>query len=81
MNFEEATKAAKVLNKKPDNDTLLKLYAYYKQATLGDCTTEKPSFYQLEASAKWSAWSSCKGKSKDWAQARYIGLVQKLQTV
>ena len=34
--FEQAVAALKSLPERPDNQTLLKLYALYKQATAGD---------------------------------------------
>jgi acyl-CoA-binding protein len=41
--FEKAAKESKELPSKPDNETLLKLYALYKQGTEGDINTEPPS--------------------------------------
>lgn len=57
------------------NDELLALYGLYKQATVGDNNTEKPSFYQLENKAKWEAWNNRKGLSQKQAEAEYIALV------
>jgi hypothetical protein len=37
--FEAAGIAVKTLAKPPGNDELLALYAFYKQATVGDATT------------------------------------------
>ena len=39
--FEAAAEAAKNLPTKPSNDTLLKIYALYKQSTVGDINTSK----------------------------------------
>lgn len=39
--FEAAAEAAKNLPSKPGNDTLLKIYALYKQSTVGDINTSK----------------------------------------
>jgi acyl-CoA-binding protein len=33
--------------------TKLQLYAYYKQATVGDCTADKPAVWEMVAKAKW----------------------------
>ena len=63
--------------KKPDNDTLLQLYSLFKQAGEGDNTMDQPSFYQLEAKAKWNAWNTQKGKSKEQAQHEYVELAKK----
>ena len=78
MKFEEATKKVKTLNSKPTNDELLKLYSLYKQSTDGDCDIPQPYIYQLEAKAKWSAWSEIRGMDGKEAQKKYVHLVEKL---
>lgn len=74
--FEEVAQRIKdkngVSDVKLSNDELLILYALFKQAKDGDNTTEQPSFYQLEAKAKWNAWNTAKGKSKAQAQHEYV---------
>src|SRR5438552_909663 len=40
--FEAAGERAKKLKERPDNDTLLRLYALYKQGAEGDVKGEKP---------------------------------------
>ena len=77
--FLKATQDAKVLPVKPDDDTLLSLYGYFKQATVGDINTEKPSFFNFKETAKWSAWEKLKGMQKIQAQGNYIKLVKDLQ--
>ena len=64
--FENAAARIKTEGKGANlsNDDLLALYGLYKQATAGDNTTDKPSFYQLEAKSKWEAWNTRKGLSK-----------------
>jgi diazepam-binding inhibitor (GABA receptor modulating acyl-CoA-binding protein) len=57
---------------------LLKLYALYKQATIGDVNTEKPGMFSMKERAKWTAWESEKGKAKETAEAEYIAFVEKL---
>ena len=42
--FETAVANSKNLSERPDNMTLLKLYALYKQASAGDNTEKKPGF-------------------------------------
>lgn len=37
----------------PSNDTKLKFYSYYKQATEGPCDAPKPSFWEVVNKAKW----------------------------
>jgi diazepam-binding inhibitor (GABA receptor modulator, acyl-CoA-binding protein) len=70
--FEQATNDASKLVGKVDDDTLLLLYSFYKQATIGDNNTEKPSFFNFKASKKWEAWNSVKGVSKVVAQGQYV---------
>ena len=76
--FETATAAAKQTKKKPDNATLLKLYSYYKQATEGDVSGERPGGFDFVGGAKHDAWSKLKGMSKDEAMTHYIKQVDKL---
>ena len=77
--FTKAIQDVKVLPVKPDDDTLLSLYGYFKQATVGDVNTEKPSFFNFKETAKWSAWEKMKGIQKIQAQGQYIKLVKDLQ--
>jgi len=70
--FIQATNDASKLLGKIDDDTLLLLYSFYKQATIGDNNTEKPSFFNFRASKKWEAWNSVKGVSKVVAQGQYV---------
>ena len=77
-NFEAAAAAAKKTRKKPDNATLLKLYSYYKQATEGDITGNRPGGFDFVGGAKYDAWSKLKGSSKDDAMQNYIKQVDKL---
>ena len=76
--FEAATVAAKKTKKKPDNATLLKLYASYKQATDGDVAWARPGGLDFVGGAKHDAWSKLKGTSRDDAMQSYIKLVEKL---
>jgi acyl-CoA-binding protein len=57
------------------NDTMLELYALYKQATSGDVNGTKPGMLDLKGRAKWDAWGKHKGMSKDAAMEAYIALV------
>ena len=76
--FEQAAVNAKKLPERPDNDTMLKLYACYKQGTEGDVTGEKPGFFDFVGGAKYDAWSKMKGTSQEDAQKKYVDLVKKL---
>jgi len=76
--FEAAVANSKNLSERPDNATLLKLYALYKQASAGDNTEGKPGFSDMVARAKWDAWSKLKGKAADEAMQEYIDLIESL---
>lgn len=76
--FEQATIAAKSLPERADNETLLQLYALYKQGSKGDVSGEKPGFFDFVATAKYEAWKHLEGLSQDDARNRYIDLVRKL---
>ena len=76
--FEAAVANSKNLSERPDNTTLLKLYALYKQASTGDNSEPKPGFADMVARAKWDAWNGLKGKSSDEAMQQYIELIDTL---
>ena len=76
--FDKAAASAQKLPERPDNDTLLKLYALYKQGTEGDVKGDKPGFFDFVATAKYEAWGKLKGTSQEDAQKKYVDLVKKL---
>lgn len=76
--FEAAVADSKNLSERPDNATLLKLYALYKQASAGDNAEPKPGFSDMVARAKWDAWDKLKGTSADEAMQQYIDLIESL---
>ncbi|MCY7371991.1 MAG: acyl-CoA-binding protein [Polaromonas sp.] len=76
--FEQAAAASKNLNERPDNATLLKLYALYKQGSVGDNAEPKPGFADMVARAKWDAWTKLKGHPQDDAMRQYIDLIDEL---
>lgn len=76
--FEAAVAQSKNLSERPDNATLLKIYALYKQASSGDNAEKKPSFSDMVARAKWDAWSKLKGTDADAARQQYIDLIAEL---
>lgn len=78
--FEQAVADSKNLSERPSNETLLQLYSLYKQATEGDVNGEAPNMFDFVAKAKYEAWSSLQGKSKEDAQREYIELVRKLKS-
>ena len=77
--FEQAVADSKSLPEKPDNMTLLKIYALFKQASTGDVDGKRPGFTDLVGRAKWDAWSLTKGKSNDEAMQEYIDLIESLK--
>jgi diazepam-binding inhibitor (GABA receptor modulating acyl-CoA-binding protein) len=77
--FEAAAKQAQSLARRPDNDTLLALYALYKQATAGDVSGGRPGFTDFVGRAKYDAWAKLKGKVQDQAMSEYVALVERLK--
>jgi diazepam-binding inhibitor (GABA receptor modulating acyl-CoA-binding protein) len=77
--FEQAVADSKSLPEKPDNMTLLKLYALYKQASSGDADGKRPGFGDMVGRAKWDAWNGLAGKSSDEAKQEYVDLVESLK--
>ncbi|HNR74159.1 MAG: acyl-coA-binding protein ACBP [Bacteroidetes bacterium OLB12] len=77
--FNAAVARSKELTKRPSNEELLDLYALFKQATEGDVTGERPGGFDFKAIAKFDAWASRKGTSKEQAMQQYIDLVTTLQ--
>jgi acyl-CoA-binding protein len=76
--FELAAANSKNLSERPDNTTLLKIYALYKQASVGDNADKKPGFGDMVGRAKWDAWTSLKGTIKEDAMQQYIDLIESL---
>lgn len=76
--LEDAKKRVMELTEKPDNDVKLELYALNKQATIGDLNIEKPGMFDFVAAAKYNAWNTKKGMSKEEAQQKYIDYVDEL---
>ncbi len=77
--FEESVANSKSLSERPDNVTLLRIYALYKQATQGDNDEAKPGFTDLVARAKWDAWKKLEDTSADDAMQQYIDLIAELR--
>lgn len=77
--FATAQKEVQSLAERPDNETLLELYSFYKQATEGDVTGEKPGPFDFKARAKYDAWEARRGMSRDVAMKAYVRLVEHLK--
>ncbi|WP_374680978.1 acyl-CoA-binding protein [Accumulibacter sp.] len=77
--FEAAVATSRTLSERPDNASLLKLYALYKQAVDGDVEGRRPGFTDMVGRAKFDAWAAVKGTAADDAMSQYIALVEGLQ--
>ena len=76
--FNAAVANSKNLSERPDNATLLKIYALYKQATAGDNADKKPGFGDMVGRAKWDAWNGLKGTANETAMQQYVDLIESL---
>lgn len=76
--FAKAQDDVKTLTEKPSNDTLLQLYALFKQGTQGDVAGSRPGLFDLVGRAKFDAWAKRKGTAKDAAKGEYVALVNRL---
>ena len=77
--FEQAVADSKALPDKPDNMTLLKIYALYKQASGGDAEGKRPGFGDMVGRAKWDAWNALKGTPIAQTMQDYIKLIESLK--
>lgn len=77
--FDAAVASSKNLPERPDNATLLKLYALFKQASDGDVEGRRPGFTDMVGRAKYDAWAAIKGTASTDAMQQYIDLVTRLQ--
>ncbi|MBI5536417.1 MAG: acyl-CoA-binding protein [Deltaproteobacteria bacterium] len=76
--FDDAQGRVKKLSKTPSNDALLELYGLYKQATSGDVQGKRPGMFDLKGRAKFDAWTSRKGMTRDQAMESYVKVVDRL---
>lgn len=78
--FEEAAASIKKLASRPTDEEMLFIYSHYKQATVGDCNTDRPGFMSLDfaAKAKWDAWNAHKGMSQADARTAYVAKAKEL---
>ncbi|HJV82263.1 MULTISPECIES: acyl-CoA-binding protein [Oxalobacteraceae] len=77
--FDKAVAESKNLPERPDNMTLLKIYALFKQASTGDVEGKRPGFTDMVGRAKYDAWDGLKGTSKEEAMQQYIDLIAELK--
>ena len=76
--FYQAAEDVRRLGTRPDNDTLLKLYALYKQGAEGNQQNVRPGFFDFVGTAKHEAWARLQGLPQEEAMRRYIELVHQL---
>ena len=76
--FDAAVAASKTLKDRPDNSTMLQLYALYKQATEGDVQGKRPGFTNPVGRAKHDAWAAVESTGPDDARDQYVALVRSL---
>lgn len=76
--FSAAQHRVKQLSRSPASDELLELYAYYKQATVGDASGDRPGMLDFKGRAKFDAWSARRGLAQQPAMTAYVELADKL---
>lgn len=77
--FQKAAQDVMDLAERPDNDTMLRLYALYKQGSEGDVSGPKPGFFDFVGTAKYEAWEKLAGTKPEDAMKKYVDLVKKLR--
>lgn len=75
--FDEALERVKTLPDQPP-DVLLELYGLFKQSTTGDVSGKRPGMLDFKGRAKYDAWATRKGMSKDAAMDAYVETVERL---
>lgn len=77
--FETASQEVTQLSEAPDSSQKLKLYALFKQSSVGDCTGSRPGMMDFINRAKYDAWKALEGTSLDQAKEQYIAFVEELK--
>lgn len=78
--FGQAQIEVKNLAKRPNNDELLALYGFYKQASEGNVQGSRPGIINLKGRAKWDAWKKLEGMKSQDAMKAYNDLVDQLKS-
>ena len=76
--FKKAVDRSSSITQRPTNEELLQLYAFYKQASEGDVTRERPGGFDFRGAAKYDAWADLIGKDYKDCMSEYIRLVNTL---
>jgi acyl-CoA-binding protein len=74
----QAVQRVNALAKSPGQSDMLELYGLYKQATVGDASGGRPGMFDVKGRAKWDAWATRRGTSKDDARTKYVELARRL---
>ena len=77
--FEAAVSAIGALSADPGTEVKLRLYALYKQATIGDVEGGRPGITNPVGRAKYDAWAAARGLSADEAKRAYVELAGRLR--
>jgi acyl-CoA-binding protein len=77
--FETAAEDATKLPSRPDNNTMLQLYALFKQGQKGDVSGKRPGLLDMVGRAKYDAWAKLKGTTQESAMQSYVDLVERLK--
>ncbi len=77
--FTTALADVEELPERPGNQDLLRLYALYKQATVGEATGDRPGMIDFVKRAKYDAWALLEGMSSDDAKQLYVDAVDELK--
>ncbi|XP_038076462.1 enoyl-CoA delta isomerase 2-like isoform X2 [Patiria miniata] len=76
--FTAAKDRVGTLTQDPGNEVKLKMYALFKQVTVGKCNAPKPGAFDFVGKAKWSAWNDLGDMTKDDARQKYVDVVDDL---
>lgn len=76
--FETAKNKLSTLQNDPGNRVKLQIYALFKQATQGPCTTSSPGMLDFVNRAKWDAWKALGSISQEEARQQYCDLIGSL---
>ncbi|XP_076028857.1 enoyl-CoA delta isomerase 2-like isoform X2 [Oratosquilla oratoria] len=76
--FEESKNRLSKLKNDPGNEAKLKIYALFKQSTIGTVNTKRPGMMDFVGRAKWDAWNALGSMSQEEAQKAYIDYINSL---
>jgi acyl-CoA-binding protein len=77
--FKEAVKIASEMTQASlPQDVQLRLYAYYKQATIGTLDLKQTSNYHLRDAFKTNAWMQISNITADDAKEQYIEIINSI---